>query len=145
MLIYTFRGFLSNSSQTADRRLLDLWAIYDLTPDGAEIEASRRFHLQYWLGLAEFAIARDHRQSCYGSLTANIRQLLDSIQDPLSADEQTVATLKHDLAFLEGNVRAFRDVVAALRKLKESCERVPAEGAPETDAPADQDCGSRAA
>lgn len=114
--------------------------MHDLTPDSGEIEASRQFHLQYWLGLAEFAIARDHRQSCYGSLTPNIRQLLDSMPNPCCADEQTVATLKHDLAFLEGNVRAFRDVVAALRSLKEYCAPVPE---PARDAV--QDCGERPA
>ncbi len=140
MLIYTFRGSLSNSLQTADRRLLDLWAIHDLTPDPKEIEASRQFHLQYWLGLAEFAIARDHRQSAYSSLTPNIRQLLNEIPNPAGADAQTIETLRHDLAFLEGNVQAFQTVVAMLRKLKETC----AAAVNETDGQ-DQGCGSRAA
>jgi hypothetical protein len=111
---------LSGSSQAAEHRLLNVWAVHDLTPDPDEIAASRRFHLDYWLGLAESAIAEDHRMTCYGSLTPNIGELLAGIPDPFAADTATIATLRHDLAFLEGHIRAYRDVVAALRKLAEA-------------------------
>jgi hypothetical protein len=125
---------LSSSLQNAEHRLLDIWAIHDLTPDEAEVEASRAFHIEYWLGVAKSAIAGDHRQSCYGSLTPNIRGLIESISDPLRADEETIALLRKDLAFLEGHVKAYRQIVEALRGLT-----VP------TDVPADQECGSRPA
>jgi hypothetical protein len=108
---------LSDSSQNSERRLLDLWAIHDLTPEPAEVEASRTFHIKYWLSLAESAIAGDHRESCYGSLTPNIRSLIESIPNPLRADPETIALLRKDLAFLEGHVRAYRQIVEALRGL----------------------------
>jgi len=114
--------------------LLDLWAIHDLTPDQAEVEASRAFHVEYWLGLAEAAIAGDHRQSCYGSLTPNIRSLIESIPNPLGADQETIALLRKDLAFLEGHVKAYRQIVEALRGLAGSAGTA-----------ADQDCGSAVA
>ena len=118
---------MSDSVQNAEHRLLDLWAIHDLTPEVAEIEASRVFHIEYWLRLAESAIARDHRESCYGSLTPNIRSLIESIPDPLHAGPETITLLRKDLAFLEGHVKAYRQIVEALRAL------------------AGQDCGSREA
>ena len=114
--------------------MLDLWAIHDLTPDQAEVEASRAFHVEYWLGLAEAAIAGDHRQSCYGSLTPNIRSLIESIPNPLGADQETIALLRKDLAFLEGHVKAYRQIVEALRGLAGSAGTA-----------ADQDCGSAVA
>jgi hypothetical protein len=114
--------------------LPDLWAIQDLTPDEAEVEASRAFHIEYWLGLAESAIAGDHGQSCYGSLTPNIRSLIESIPNPLCADPETIALLRKDLAFLEGHVKAYRQIVEALGGFGASPE-----------APADQDYGSRVA
>ena len=114
--------------------MLDLWAVHDLTPDKAEVEASRAFHVEYWLGLAESAIAGDHRQACYGSLTPNIRSLVESIPSPLGADQETIALLRKDLAFLEGHVKAYRQIVEALRGLTSSKET-----------PADQDCGSAVA
>ena len=136
MLIYTLRGFfLSNSAKSPENRLLDLWAVHDLTPDPAEVEASRNFHVEYWLGLAESAIASDHRQSCYGSITPDIRAQLEGIPNPLRADQEMVAALRRDLAFLEGHVRAYQDVIRALREMA-AARRQP---------PADQDCGSRAA
>jgi len=107
--------------------LLDLWAIHDLTPDAAEVEASRAFHMEYWLRLAESAIAGDHRESCYGSLTPNLRNLIQSIPDPRRADGDTIALLRKDLAFLEGHVKAYRQILEALRGLSP------------------QDCGSREA
>ena len=126
---------MSQSAQTVDRKLLDLWSVHDLTPDPAEIEASRRFHIQYWLGLAELAIARDHRQSCYGSLATNIRELLSSVDDPFTAEPEIVASIRHDLAFLEGNVQAYREIIRALRKVLEEYR------GPEKP----QDCGSAVA
>jgi hypothetical protein len=126
---------LSNSSKSSENRLLDLWAVHDLTPDAAEVEASRNFHIEYWLGLAESAIADDHRQACYGSITPDIRAQLESIASPLSVEKERVAALRRDLAFLEGHVRAYRDVVQALRELA---------GARRQQA-TDQDYGSRPA
>lgn len=114
--------------------MLNLWAIHDLTPDAADVEASRAFHIEYWLGLAESAIAGDHRQSCYGGLTPNLRSLIESISNPLSADKETLATIRRDLAFLEGHVKAYRQIVEALRGIASS---------PLADAA--QDCGSREA
>lgn len=114
--------------------MLDLWAIHDLTPDEAEVEASRAFHIRYWLGLAESAIAADHRQSCYGSLTPNIRGLIESIPNALGVDRETIELLRKDLAFLEGHVKAYRQIVESLRGLA-----APAE------APSGQDCGSAVA
>lgn len=96
---------------------MNIWAIHDLTPDPAEVAASRRFHINYWLGLAESAIAKDHRATCYGSLTANIKEILAGISDPLTVDRETVATLRHDLAFLEGHIQAYREIIDALRNL----------------------------
>jgi hypothetical protein len=127
---------LSNTPKSSENRLLDLWAVHDLTPDPGEVEASRNFHIEYWLGLAESAIAADHRQTCYGSLTPDIREQLEDIANPLSADKATVAALRRDLAFLEGHVRAYRDVIQALRDLAAARRQQPL---------ADQDCGSRAA
>ena len=113
---------------------MDLWAVHDLTPDKAHVEASRAFHIEYWLGLAESAIAGDHRQSCYGSLTPNIRSLIESIPNPLEADQETIALLRKDLAFLEGHVTAYRQIVEALRGVACSADR-----------PANQECGSEEA
>jgi hypothetical protein len=127
VLFYTFGAFLSDSLQNAEHRLLDLWAIHDLTPDAAEVEASRAFHIEYWLRMAESAIAGDHRKSCYDSLTPNIRSLIETIPNPLSADRETIALLRKELAFLEGHVTAYRQIVEALRGL----------GRPT----GDQDCG----
>jgi hypothetical protein len=126
---------LSNSPKSSENRLLDLWAVHDLTPDPGEVEASRNFHIEYWLGLAESAIAGDHRQTCYGSITPDIRAQLEGIANPLSADQETIAALRRDLAFLEGHVQAYRDVIRALREMAVA-RRQPI---------ADQDCGSRAA
>lgn len=114
--------------------MLDLWAIYDLTPREADVEASRAFHIRYWLGLAESVIAGDHRQSCYGSLTPNIRSLIESIPNALGADRETIELLRKDLAFLEGHVKAYRQIVETLRGLA-----APTEGPPY------QDCGSAVA
>jgi hypothetical protein len=97
--------------------LLDLWAIHDLTPDAAEVEASRAFHIEHWLRIAESAIAGDHRNSCYASLTPNIRGLIESIPNPLNADQETIALLRRELAFLEGHVTAYRQILEALRGL----------------------------
>jgi hypothetical protein len=126
---------LSESTKTTENRLFDLWAVHDLTPNPAEVEASRHFHIEYWLGLAENAIAGDHRHSCYGSLTPDIRTQLEEISNPLSADKETVAALRRDLAFLEGHVRAYQELIQALRDLS----------ATRRQSASDQDCGSRAA
>jgi hypothetical protein len=53
----------------------------------------------------------------------------------LSVEKERVAALRRDLAFLEGHVRAYRDVVQALRELA---------GARRQQA-TDQDYGSRPA
>lgn len=111
--------------------MLDLWAIHDLTPDVAEVEASRAFHIEYWLRMAETAIAGDHRKSCYDSLTPNIRSLIESIPTPVSADRETITLLRKELAFLEGHVKAYRQIVEALRGLGDRS------GAPA----GNQDCG----
>ena len=65
--------------------------------------------------MAESAIAGDHRKSCYDSLTPNIRSLIESIPNRISADRETIALLRKELAFLEGHVKAYRQMVEALR------------------------------
>lgn len=82
--------------------------------DPAEVQASRDFHFQHWLKVAEAAIRKDHRELYYGALTPNLQALVADYPDDKLPPEVQETILK-DLAFMEGHLAALRKILALLR------------------------------
>jgi len=92
--------------------------------DEAEVEASKNFHIEHWIRMAESAIQTDHRQSLYGNLTPTLEQtVLDCPSNEIPPDLQRV--LVKDLAFMEGHVRAFRLLMEILEEARNRCQPGP--------------------
>lgn len=89
--------------------------------DRGEVEASRNFHIEHWIRMAQSAIQADHRQSFYGNLTPSLEQtVLDSPGTEIPPDLQRV--LIKDLAFMEGHVQAFRMLMDLLEEARNRCQ-----------------------
>ena len=84
-----------------------------LDPD--EIRASREFHLRHWMAVAQAAIQRDHRELYYTALSPAVEATLaDYPQDELPLELQ--AAVLRDMAFMEGHLQAYREVLRLLEK-----------------------------
>lgn len=106
-------------AETAERRLKTFYDPDKRPLDRAEIRASRDFHLQHWLRLAEAAIQNDHRSSFYEDLAPGLESLLADYPDDRLPPERQEAVMK-DLAFLEGHLQAYRivnDILERARRL----------------------------
>jgi hypothetical protein len=82
--------------------------------DSEAVRASREFHLRHWLSLAEEAIQRDHLAAFYRGLQPNVEgAVLDHTGDDFPVELQR--SIMADLAFMEGHLQAFRDVMGILQ------------------------------
>lgn len=85
--------------------------------DPAEVRASREFHLLHWLRIAEISVRQDHRELFYRGLSPSVEGVVaDYPEDDLPTELQ--AAVLRDLAFLEGHLQAYRDVLRLLRALR---------------------------
>ena len=105
-------------TETAERRLRR-FQTRRLDPD--EVRASRDFHLRHWMALAQSAIQRDHRELFYSALSPGLEASLADYPDDEIPPELQAAVLR-DMAFMEGHLQAFREV---LRLLDEAAARPP--------------------
>ncbi len=84
-----------------------------LDPD--EVRASRDFHLRHWMAVAQTAIQRDHRELYYEALSPAVEAALaDYPEDELPLELQ--AAVLRDLAFMEGHLEAYREVLRLLEQ-----------------------------
>jgi hypothetical protein len=99
-------------AEKAERRFRG-FATRRLDPD--EVRASRDFHLRHWMAVAQTAIQRDHRELYYGALSPAVEAALaDHPQEELPAELQ--AAVLRDMAFMEGHLQAYREVLRLLEK-----------------------------
>lgn len=85
--------------------------------DRAEIKASHDFHVQHFLNIAEAAIRNHHREMYYGALTTNVEDVVGHYPAEQLPAELQEAVLK-DMAFMEGHLEAFGEVLRAIEELK---------------------------
>jgi hypothetical protein len=88
--------------------------------DQAEIDASRNFHIEHWLKMAERAIQRDHSKLYYSGLSPNLEATVAQ-HEGNELPPELAATIRNDLAFMQGHIEAFRfinEVLAKARKYK---------------------------
>lgn len=81
--------------------------------DPAEIRASRDFHKAHWLNVAEAAIRAEHRELFYRGLSANVEEAVAGYPEDRIPPALQKAVLR-DLAFMEGHLQAFREVLQTL-------------------------------
>ena len=79
----------------------------------AVVAASRQFHLRHWLELAGQSIQREHSAAFYRGLQPNLESVVAEHPDDDFPPELQRAILD-DLAFMEGHLQAFREVMALL-------------------------------
>jgi hypothetical protein len=79
------------------------------------VEASRQFHLRHWLELAGGLIQREHRDAFYRGLQPNLENLVAEHPGDDFPPELQRAILD-DLAFMEGHLQAFRQVMQLLNE-----------------------------
>ncbi len=86
--------------------------------DPGKVRASRDFHIEHWLELAEAAIRADHRELFYEGLARNVEDAvaLHPAQD-LPADLQSAVL--EDLAFMQGHLEGFREVLKMLARARQ--------------------------
>jgi len=99
--------------------------------DPAQVKASRDFHVEHWLRMAETMIRKDHQAYYYGGLSSNLETTLAEYPaDEIPPDLQQV--ILRDLAFLEGHVEAFRYISKILKqaRVERSGEQVEAKISP---------------
>lgn len=109
--------------------------------DPQQVRASRDFHVEHWLRMAETMIRKDHQAYYYGGLSSNLETTLAEYPaDEIPPDLQQV--ILRDLAFLEGHVEAFRYVSKILRQARAVRSKEPMQAKispgtskPEPDAP----------
>ncbi len=82
--------------------------------DRAEVRASRDFHLQHFLKVAEAAVRREHRELYYEGLSRNVEETVAGYPDDHLPPAIQKAVLR-DLAFMEGHLQALRDVLKILK------------------------------
>jgi hypothetical protein len=85
--------------------------------DPAEVKASREYHLKHWLSVAEDAIRADHRELFYRGLTANVENAVANYPEDRLPPALQRAVLR-DLAFMEGHLEAFRDILRLIERLR---------------------------
>src|SRR3989442_15234905 len=104
-----------------ERRLKSFYDPKKQELERRQVEASRDFHMEHWLSLAEAVIQRDHQKFFYGALSPNLKATIaDYPSDDFPPEMQQ--TILKDLAFMEGHVEAFRQVS---RILKEARKQTP--------------------
>jgi hypothetical protein len=102
------------ASRSRARRVEErLGRFRSLCLDPAQVRASREFHLRHWLEVAQAAIRADHRELFYGGLSPNVESTIADYPDDQLAPAAQTAVLR-DLAFMEGHLEAFRDVLKLL-------------------------------
>lgn len=85
----------------------------------AQIRASRNFHIEHWLRMAETAIRRDHQVAFYQGLSANLdATLADYPSDEIP--EELQEAIRQDLAFMEGHIQAFQYICRYLEDARKS-------------------------
>lgn len=85
--------------------------------NAAEVKASREFHLTHWLAVAEAAIRADHRELFYRGLAANVENAVANYPEDRLPPSLQRAVLR-DLAFMEGHLAAFRDMMRLIERLR---------------------------
>jgi hypothetical protein len=94
---------------TAEHRL----KLFSEKLDPEAVRASREFHVRHWLSLAKDAIQRDHVTAYYQGLQQNVESAIaEHPEDRLPPDLQRA--ILADLAFMEGHLQAFREVIKLL-------------------------------
>jgi hypothetical protein len=88
-----------------------------LTLDAGKVRASRDFHIEHWLELAEAAIRANHRELFYEGLSPNVEEAVAGHpEQDLPPDLQ--ASVLEDLAFMQGHLEAFREVLQMLSRAR---------------------------
>lgn len=101
----------------AERRLKTFYQPGSNQLDTGQVAASRDFHIEHWLRMAETMIRKDHQAAYYGGLSSNLEATLaDYPGEAIPLDLQQV--ILRDLAFLEGHVEAFRYVHRVLQRAR---------------------------
>jgi hypothetical protein len=96
---------------TVERRL----ARFSEQIDPEAVRASREFHLRHWAAMAERAIQADHAETYYRGLLPNVENAIaEHPADDLPAELQR--SIMADIAFMEGHLQAFREIVRVLRQ-----------------------------
>jgi hypothetical protein len=86
-------------------------------PDAGAVRASRDFHLRHWADLAERMIRAEHAQTYYRGLLPNVESAIaEHPDDDLPEDLQR--TVMADLAFMEGHLQAFREMLRVLHEAR---------------------------
>lgn len=81
--------------------------------DPGEVRKSRDFHLAHWINVAEAAIRAEHRELYYRGLSPNVEEAVADYPEERIPPALQKAVLR-DLAFMEGHLQAFREMLRTL-------------------------------